>query len=112
MSTTLLIARRELSGYFRTMTGYIIAAESISWSVLSILVANARPEHERMIIIGGAEDKVRERVILNRFIALAGGPDARIAVISTASSLGPLAGEMGRKNLGDRLDYPLIMKRS
>ena len=25
MSTTLLIARRELSGYFRTMTGYIIA---------------------------------------------------------------------------------------
>src|SRR6185295_5717542 len=25
MSTTLLIARRELTGYFRTMTGYIIA---------------------------------------------------------------------------------------
>jgi MFS family permease len=35
-------------------TGYIIAAESISWSVLSILVANARPERERLIIIGGA----------------------------------------------------------
>lgn len=34
--------------------GYIIAAESISWSVLSILVASARPRHERMIIVSGA----------------------------------------------------------
>jgi cyanophycinase len=50
-----------------------------------------------VIVIGGAEDKVRERVILTRFVALAGGPDARIAVISTASSLGPLAGEMYRR---------------
>ncbi|HSH21337.1 MAG TPA: cyanophycinase [Candidatus Caenarcaniphilales bacterium] len=49
-----------------------------------------------VIVIGGAEDKVRERVILSRFIALAGGPDSRIAVISSASSLGPLAGEMYR----------------
>ena len=35
-------------------TGYIIAAESIAWSILSILVANARPERERLIITGGA----------------------------------------------------------
>ena len=54
-----------------------------------------------VIVIGGAEDKVRERVILTRFIALAGGPDARIAVISTASSLGPLAGEMYRRVFGE-----------
>ena len=50
-----------------------------------------------VIIIGGAEDKVRERVILTRFIELAGGSDARIAVICSASSLGPLAGEMYRR---------------
>jgi cyanophycinase len=50
-----------------------------------------------VIVIGGAEDKVRERVILSRFIKLAGGEDARVAVISTASSLGPLAGEMYRR---------------
>lgn len=50
-----------------------------------------------VIVIGGAEDKVRERIILSRFVALAGGHDARIAVISSASSLGPLAGEMYRK---------------
>ena len=50
-----------------------------------------------VIIIGGAEDKVRDRVILNRFVALAGGPDALVAVISTASSLGAEAGERYRQ---------------
>ncbi len=48
--------------------------------------------HGTVIVIGGAEDKVRDRVILGRFVALAGGDTARIAVISTASSLGPEAG--------------------
>lgn len=35
-------------------TGYIIAAESIAWSVMSILVANAKPRHERPIILAGS----------------------------------------------------------
>ncbi|MDP3896039.1 MAG: MFS transporter [Mesorhizobium sp.] len=35
-------------------TGYIIASESIAWSILSIMVANAKPRHERAIIIVGA----------------------------------------------------------
>lgn len=35
-------------------TGYIIAAESIAWSVTSIVVANARPERERTIILLGS----------------------------------------------------------
>ncbi len=34
--------------------GYVIAAESIAWSILSILVANAPPNRERLIIILGA----------------------------------------------------------
>ena len=54
-----------------------------------------------VIIIGGAEDKVRDRVILSRFVALAGGRDATIAVISTASSLGPEAGERYKQVLGE-----------
>ena len=49
-----------------------------------------------VIVIGGAEDKVRDRVILGRFVTLAGGTGARIAVISTASSMGPEAGERYR----------------
>jgi MFS family permease len=35
-------------------TGLIIASESISWSILSILVANAPPRHEPLIVISGA----------------------------------------------------------
>jgi cyanophycinase len=45
------------------------------------------------MVIGGAEDKIRDRVILTRFVQLAGSEDATIAVISTASSLGFEAGE-------------------
>src|SRR6266545_3966065 len=41
-----------------------------------------------VLAIGGAEDKLKDRVILGRFIQLAGGEGARIAVVSTASSLG------------------------
>jgi len=41
-----------------------------------------------LMIIGGAEDKLRKRRILREFVAASGGPEARIAVIPTASSLG------------------------
>ena len=54
-----------------------------------------------VIIIGGAEDKFRDRVILNRFVSLAGGRDATIVVISTASSLGTEAGERYRQVFTD-----------
>jgi cyanophycinase len=49
------------------------------------------------MIIGGAEDRIRDRVILNRFTALAGGADGVVVIISTASSFGPLAGERYRE---------------
>ena len=54
-----------------------------------------------VIIIGGAEDKVRDRVILSRFVSLAGGENATIAVISTASSMGMEAGERYRQVFGE-----------
>ena len=41
-----------------------------------------------LMIIGGAEDKLRKRTILKDFVAAAGGADARIVVVPTASSLG------------------------
>jgi cyanophycinase len=40
------------------------------------------------MLIGGAEDKLNARKLLTRFVRLAGGSDARIVVISTASELG------------------------
>ena len=54
-----------------------------------------------MVVIGGAEDKVRDRVILARFVALAGGSDARIAVIATASSFAVEAGERYKAVFGE-----------
>jgi cyanophycinase len=53
-----------------------------------------------VMVIGGAEDKLRERVILSRFVELAGGAGARIVVISTASSLGEPATELYRQVFG------------
>jgi cyanophycinase len=50
-----------------------------------------------VIVIGGAEDKVRDRVILSRFVALAGGVGATVVIVSTASSLGAEAGERYRQ---------------
>jgi cyanophycinase len=38
-----------------------------------------------LMAIGGAEDKVRERVILRAFVEAAGGPDANLVVLATAS---------------------------
>jgi cyanophycinase len=50
-----------------------------------------------VILIGGAEDKRRDRVILTRFVEMAGGENAHIVVITTASTLGDLATERYRE---------------
>src|SRR5919109_4913824 len=49
-----------------------------------------------VMVIGGAEDKLGERIVISRFVQLAGGDHARIAVISTASSLGDAATDLYR----------------
>ncbi|RYE77114.1 MAG: cyanophycinase [Myxococcales bacterium] len=41
-----------------------------------------------LLVIGGAEDKLKKRTVLRDFVERSGGNDARIAVIPTASSLG------------------------
>ncbi|MGH3347943.1 MAG: Type 1 glutamine amidotransferase-like domain-containing protein, partial [Nocardioides sp.] len=41
-----------------------------------------------LMIIGGAEDKLRKRAILTQLVDAAGGEQSRIAVLPTASSLG------------------------
>jgi cyanophycinase len=42
-----------------------------------------------LMAIGGAEDKLGQRTVLKHFVRMAGGDEARIAVVPTASSLGP-----------------------
>ena len=41
-----------------------------------------------LFAIGGAEARLRRRRVLEAFVAAAGGSEARIAVVSSASSLG------------------------
>lgn len=52
------------------------------------------------MLIGGAEDKVRDKVILSRFATFAEGADGHVAVISTASSLGVEAIQRYRELFG------------
>ena len=46
------------------------------------------PRTGDLLVIGGAEDKLGRRSVLAEFVRRAGGSDARIAVVPTASSLG------------------------
>jgi cyanophycinase len=41
----------------------------------------------RVMAIGGAEDKFDDKIILSTFVQLAGGRDARLAIVPTASSI-------------------------
>jgi cyanophycinase len=47
-----------------------------------------------VMVIGGAEDKLRDKVILSRFAKFAEGAQGKVVVISTASSLGDQATAM------------------
>jgi cyanophycinase len=63
-----------------------------------------------LFAIGGAEAKLRRRTVLEAFIAAAGASDARIAVVSSASSLGAEVVEVYTRvftSLGARQVTPL-----
>jgi cyanophycinase len=47
----------------------------------------AGAERGYIVPIGGAEEKLRDREVLERFVDICGGPEARIAIIPTASQL-------------------------
>lgn len=63
-------------------------------SSVSDPIADDRSARRTLLVIGGAEDKRRRVVVLKRFVRLAGGRDARIVVIPTASSLAEEAFEV------------------
>lgn len=63
-----------------------------------------------LFAIGGAEAKLRRRTVLEAFVAAAGASDARIAVVSSASSLGGEVAEVYTRvftSLGARQVTPL-----
>lgn len=40
----------------------------------------------KLVVVGGAEDRLQDRVILRHFLSACGGPDANIVVLTAASS--------------------------
>lgn len=59
---------------------------------MEVLPVQAAGQPGPLIAIGGAEDKVRERTILRYFLEAAGGSDASVVVLATASEV-PETGE-------------------
>jgi cyanophycinase len=75
------------------------------------MVRSPRPAAARaghLLIIGGAEEKLRQRQILSRFASLAGGAAGRVVVISTASSIGDEATDLYR-SLFRQLGIPEVI---
>jgi cyanophycinase len=70
---TALHARSDAHGYARPVAHR--AGRPVSGGVLCV--------------IGGAEDRSGDRLVLQEFLRLAGGEGSRVAVVATASSLGP-----------------------
>jgi cyanophycinase len=54
-------------------------------ALLPISCAAQPSRHGHLVIIGGAEDRQQDRVILRRFLSLSGGNNARIKFITAAS---------------------------
>ena len=54
-----------------------------------------------LMIIGGGEDRTNNKEILSRFIALAGGPERPLVVLTAASKIPEQVWEMYRIALGD-----------
>lgn len=68
----------------------------------------------RLLIIGGSEDREDALHILERFVALCGGPASRIAVITAASKIGELVWEVYQgsfKKIGALNSVPIHIER-
>jgi cyanophycinase len=68
----------------------------------------ARTAHTTLLIIGGAEDKVGRATVLRRFVRLAGGRNARIVVIPSASAFPDEAVQTYNEAFG-RLGAPQVV---
>ena len=52
----------------------------------------------RLVVVGGAEDRLQDRLILRKFLEYAGGPDARLRLITAASGV-----QIGRASCRERV---------
>lgn len=75
--------------------------------LLTAMAAAARPvaaqsqRTARLVIVGGAEDRLQDKVILRKFIEYSGGPKARIRLITAASGVPEAVAESYAKAFGE-----------
>ncbi len=58
-----------------------------SLGAATLPLAAQSPRAARLVVVGGAEDRLQDRVILRKFIDYSGGPHARIRLITAASGV-------------------------
>lgn len=73
-------------------------------------LAAQTPARGRLVIVGGAEDRVRDRLVLRRFLEFAGGPQARIRLLAAASSVPLIVAESYRSAFAEMgaTDFELL----
>ena len=54
---------------------------------LTVSAQNQKANLGRLVIIGGAEDRKQDRIILRKFLELSGGPNAKIRFVTAASGV-------------------------
>jgi len=67
----------------------------------SLPVAAQNQRTARLVIVGGAEDRLQDRVILRKFIEYSGGPRARIRLITAASGVPEAVAESYARAFGE-----------
>jgi cyanophycinase len=55
------------------------------------------PVRGQLVIVGGAEDRMHDRLILRRFLEDAGGPQARVRLLTAASTVPLAVGDVYRR---------------
>jgi cyanophycinase len=60
-------------------------------TALSLPAVALVPRPGRLVVVGGAEDRLKDKIILRRFLSLCGGENANILVLTAASSDPPAA---------------------
>lgn len=75
---------------------FLTALAAAAWPVASQSQGTAR-----LVIVGGAEDRLQDRVILRKFIEYSGGPRARIRLITAASGVPEAVAESYARAFGE-----------
>ncbi len=73
-----MMIRRKFLGKISSLIAVTASGVLPTWAQM--------PKVSRLVIVGGAEDRLQDRIILRKFSEYCGGPQARIRIITAASA--------------------------